>query len=57
MKTKFRPYFRVGHKWQHLDSPTFDKRFQAANYAGRFYLVLKWKIVKIGPRPNRRKKR
>ncbi len=40
----YRPYFLVGRKWRHLDSPTFHKRECAADYAGRFYLAFRWTI-------------
>ncbi len=46
---KYRPYFRVGSQWQHLDSPKFDSARAAADWAGRYYLVLKWKINKVRP--------
>jgi hypothetical protein len=46
-KHKYRPYFLVGRKWKHLDSPKFYRREAAANYAGKFYLVLRWKILKV----------
>ena len=49
-KPKFRPYFLVGRKWKHLDSPLFYRRETAANYAGNFYIVLRWKVMReIGP--------
>ncbi len=46
-KAMYRPYFRVGRWWKHLDSPKFRYKRQAADYAGRFYLVLRWKILKV----------
>jgi hypothetical protein len=49
VKLKFRPYFRVGRQWKHLDSPKFNRAECAADYAGRFYLVLRWKIIKVRP--------
>lgn len=48
-KRVYRPYFRVGRSWQHLDAPKFRYKRHAADYAGRFYLVLRWKILKVKP--------
>lgn len=46
-KRGYQSYFKVGKKWQHLDSPIFHKAAAAADYAGRFYLTLKWKILRV----------
>lgn len=43
-RPKWRPHFKVGHRWLSLDSPLFYKKQAAANWAGRFYLVLRWTI-------------